>query len=440
MGVLLVISTVAYQNMVNLQKSQESITRSYQLTSELNKLYSRLTESRASLLNYLLTEDGSSLERFEDSRSKIQTTIRRLQTYAQSSPEQIERLDDLQWSINAALYSIEDVLAIEHSTDGSSEAILRALEDNRVLVRSVRVIVREMTKAEEAHIRENRLKQIKESSFSPFSAFLLILFSLLALVLFYYRINEDFERLKRANRELKSTNEELNSFNHVTSHDLQEPLRKIETFISRLEHSEKENLSDKGKEYLGKISHSTGRMRSLIQDLLLFSQISSSERKREFVSLTTLIEEAKQELEDELSARNGKVIISGTLPEISCIPFQIRQLFINLLSNSIKYIAEGKNPTVEITASLRDLTEGEMPSLTEKHYWKISVKDNGIGFEQQYADKIFDLFERLHGNKEYSGSGIGLAICKKIAENHLGGIRAEGVPGEGATFYIYLPS
>ncbi|HEY8405179.1 MAG TPA: ATP-binding protein, partial [Flavobacteriales bacterium] len=313
------------------------------------------------------------------------------------------------------------------------------LEDTDVLTRSVITQINEMLRVEDVHIRNNRLMHIKQSTFTPFGSLLLILFALLALVLFYYQINEDFTQLKAMNKELEITNAELSSFNHITSHDLQEPLRKIETFISRLVEKERDNLSDNGKVYLDKISVSAHNMRRLIQDLLLFSQTNKTEREFEHVSLQEIVQDVLQELEQDLESKKGVVKIKSKLPELTCIPFQIRQLFVNLIGNSIKYSKEGRPLVVEIFHSIYIPTESEKNILPLAKYHEIIVKDNGIGFEQQYANKIFELFERLHQKNQYSGSGIGLAICKKIIDNHSGHIIAEGMPDEGATFHIYLP-
>ncbi len=437
---LLIISTFAYRSTIELENSQEQITRSYQIKSELYYLYYKLAESKASQREYLFTEKSDALKPYEEARGKIDKAIRRLELYAQSSHDQAERLKDLKWSVNAAVYSMEDVLAVEGGTQENKELLLKKLTDSNVMLRSVKEQVKEMVRVEDLLIREHRLNHIKQSSFTPFGSLLLILFALLALVLFYYQINEDFEQLRTMNRELETTNTELSSFNHITSHDLQEPLRKIETFISRLEDKEKQNLSDTGKQYLDKISSSASSMRRLIQDLLLFSQTNSTERGFEKASLQLIVEDVIKDLEDELETKKGRVVISTALPDAECIPFQIHQLFANLIGNSIKYSKADTPPVIEVSYSLFEPVDSDKKKFIESRYHKITLKDNGIGFEQQYASKIFDLFERLHQKNEYSGSGIGLAICKKIVDNHSGIITAEGVPAKGASFHIYLPA
>ena len=245
--------------------------------------------------------------------------------------------------------------------------------------------------------------------------------------------------LEERNLELEQSIKELESFNRVASHDLQEPLRKIQTFISRVIEKDKANLSVQGKEYLSKIESSAHKMRILIDDLLLFSRTNKAEKIFEKTDLNKLLESAQQELAYEIEEKNA-VIQAVQLPVANVIAFQIQQLFANLLGNALKYSNPGTPPLIKIDCE--KLAARDNPDfITDKRkkYLKIIISDNGMGFDQQYAEKIFILFHRLHNNTEYVGTGIGLSICKKIAENHNGFIIAEGKPGIGATFTVYLP-
>jgi len=248
------------------------------------------------------------------------------------------------------------------------------------------------------------------------------------------------KEIEERNRELERSNKELMAFNYVASHDLQEPLRKIQTFISRLADKEAENLSETGNEYLKRITAASDRMRNLIDDLLQFSRSNKAEKEYETVDLNTLLENSKQELSSIIEDKKA-VIISDTLPVLNVIPFQIQQLFTNIIGNSMKYAKEGIPPQIFIAAKKIEASDEEqLPKNSNDSYYKISITDNGIGFEQEYADKIFILFNRLHNKNEYDGTGIGLAICKKIVENHKGYIFAKGEPNIGAVFTFYLPT
>ena len=240
------------------------------------------------------------------------------------------------------------------------------------------------------------------------------------------------------NRELESNNKELSAFNYIASHDLQEPLRKIETFISRLVSKDFSNISSSGQQYVSSIQKSTNRMRVLIEDLLQFSRTNKTEKNIEKADLNHLLENAKQDLAQIIEEKKA-IIKSDNLPALNIIPFQIQQLFINLIGNSLKYSKKDIAPLINITYSKIVSNQEEALPSTHHLYHKIAVVDNGIGFEQEYAKNIFVLFNRLHNKNEYQGTGIGLAICKKIVENHKGFITAKGKLGFGAQFIIYLP-
>lgn len=241
------------------------------------------------------------------------------------------------------------------------------------------------------------------------------------------------------NRELEASNKELQAFNYVASHDLQEPLRKIETFISRLEARDYQNLTETGQQYFERIKVAAGRMRLLIKDLLQFSRTNKSEKVFEMVDLNEILEAAKHEIAESITDKSA-IIKSEHLPTLKVIPFQIQQMFINLLGNSVKYSKANILPEIQIDyrkVSLQQIGQLVLPA--KKDFHKFTFSDNGIGFSEEYSQRIFELFSRLHNKDEIAGTGIGLAICKKIVENHKGYILAKGKPGEGAVFEIYLP-
>lgn len=246
-------------------------------------------------------------------------------------------------------------------------------------------------------------------------------------------------QLEEHNRILEASNKDLLAFNYVASHDLQEPLRKIETFISRLEEKDGNNLSENGSMYLQRMKSAAGRMRILIEDLLQFSRTTRAEKVYEKTDLNVLMENALEELHHLIDEKKAKIQVDE-LPVMSVIPFQVQQVFTNLINNSLKYSKADETPVITISSErIKAKSDPNIPSHENADFYRFCFKDNGIGFQQEFAKKIFDVFNRLHNKSEYAGTGIGLAICKKIAENHGGYIVAEGFPKEGAIFKLYLP-
>ncbi|MCG9790961.1 PAS domain-containing protein [Flavobacterium algicola] len=255
-------------------------------------------------------------------------------------------------------------------------------------------------------------------------------------------VTEDFNKslqLKDRNRELEQNIKELNEFNHVASHDLQEPLRKIQTFVSRINDKEKDNLSEFGKEYLTRIENASNRMRVLINDLLQYSRTSRSDTNLVPIDLNEVFADSQLEL-SQIIEDKGATITNSNLPVINGVHFLVQQLFSNLLSNAIKYSKEDVAPVIKLTYSeVSAKSDKLIAEKSNKRYYKFEFVDNGIGFEQEHAEKIFLLFNRLHGKTEYQGTGVGLAICKKIIETHNGYIYATSTPDIGTTFTFYIP-
>ena len=245
--------------------------------------------------------------------------------------------------------------------------------------------------------------------------------------------------LKEKNEELVKINKELESFSFVASHDLQEPLRKIQTFTGRILEKEFAVLSDSGKDYFKRIQNAAERMRQLIQDLLTFSHINTAEREFETTDLSLIVEEVKNELKETIQEKQAIIEANG-MCEVNIIPFQFRQLLYNLIGNSLKFSKPEKPLRIIIKSSISKGNKLNNEQLSpDKEYCHISISDNGIGFDSQYKDQIFEVFQRLHGKDEFKGTGIGLAIVKKIVENHNGVITATGEIDKGATFDIYIP-
>jgi light-regulated signal transduction histidine kinase (bacteriophytochrome) len=247
------------------------------------------------------------------------------------------------------------------------------------------------------------------------------------------------QSLQQKNIELQQSNASLEEYAYVASHDLKEPLRKIATFSDRLITTQGDELNENARLYLDKIIDSSRRMQSMISDLLSVSVISGN-KSFEVKSLEDLLNDAKQTLEYKIEEKNARIISDG-LPVMMVVPSQFRQLFLNLLTNSLKFAREGITPEIKITHQYLRPSQVASYDLTKApRYLKINFADNGIGFDNQFANKIFTIFQRLHGKSEYEGTGIGLAICRKVTENHGGTIIAKGTVNGGSTFTIIIPA
>jgi PAS domain S-box-containing protein len=230
---------------------------------------------------------------------------------------------------------------------------------------------------------------------------------------------------------LARSNAELEQFAYVASHDLQEPLRKIQAFGDRLKSKYETGLGPEGLDYLSRMQNAAARMQVLIQDLLSLSRVTSNSKPFTPVDLGDVARTVVSDLEMRIQDAGGQVDI-GALPVIFGDRGQMAQLFQNLIGNGIKFRKPGEKPVVKITSEIHALANGASG-------WQITVEDNGIGFDEKYRDRIFQIFQRLHGRSEYEGTGIGLAICRKIVDRHSGAITAHSTPGAGAKFVILLP-
>ena len=243
--------------------------------------------------------------------------------------------------------------------------------------------------------------------------------------------------LEKQAYELRVANKELESFTYISSHDLQEPLRKIQTYTSMIR--EREQLSENGEQNFEKVWNAAERMRRLIESLLVFSHTKEAERQFERTDIGVIIDDIKSEMEDTLKAKQASIDCEAACLA-NIIPFQFTQLMYNLVSNALKFSKPDIPPKINVKCRIVEGADLRHQRLSaERKYCHITVADNGIGFSPQFSEKIFDIFQRFHNRDQYSGTGIGLAIVKRIVDNHNGVIVASSELMEGATFNIYIP-
>jgi len=253
------------------------------------------------------------------------------------------------------------------------------------------------------------------------------------------------EKVKHLNRQLleniaslEQANKDLDRFAFMASHDLQEPLRKIRMFSDRLALRYNDLMDDDGRTNIQRIHKAAERMQNLITDILTFSKISVDNPSFVDADMNALIGEVLTDLDEEIKTKNGKVIVDK-LPTLSVNPSLMKPLFHNLIGNALKYSKKDSSPLVRISSEISAQLNGKTAHGISPKYCRIYVQDNGIGFDQKYAEEIFGMFKRLHHNSEFQGTGIGLALCKKIVEQHKGYISARSRLNEGSTFIVSLP-
>jgi light-regulated signal transduction histidine kinase (bacteriophytochrome) len=259
------------------------------------------------------------------------------------------------------------------------------------------------------------------------------------------RLEKSNSALEVSNNALNLSNDNLQQFAYVASHDLQEPLRKIQSFGDLLKSQYGPQLGESGVDMINRMESAATRMSLLIKDLLNYSRLTTQQQPFVPVRLDRLLADIVDDLSVAI-AESGAVVEFHDLPVVQGDAAQLHQLFLNLISNALKFHAAGVAPIVRIET--RQVRAASIPATamfsptdsdTDRLFHEISVTDNGIGFEEKYVERIFQVFQRLHGKAQYPGSGVGLAICRKVVHNHQGGLTARSQPGQGATFLVYLP-
>ena len=334
-------------------------------------------------------------------------------------------------------------------------ALIRARMGRHTVGRGIRPLVRSIIAEEDAFSRASgeaaqatadevavRIRQIESFEFQLFGLVLvvLVLEGLFVVNPAVLKIQQFMRDMRRSHDELKSyatklerSNKELQDFASVASHDLQEPLRKIQAFSDRLRSRCAAALDDQGRDYLDRIQNAAGRMQTLINDLLTYARVATKAQPFVPTDLVSVTREVVSDLEARIEQVNGRVEV-GELPTVDADPLQVRQLMQNLIGNSLKYHRPDVPPVVKDLQPSSARGPLQPRRAPPGPFCQILVEDNGIGFDEVYSERIFTIFQRLHGRTEYEGTGVGLAVCRKIVERHGGTITARSTPGKGSTF------
>jgi signal transduction histidine kinase len=452
---------LAVNTIRSLTETQNSLDNTNSLNTAIERLHLSVVQAESGQRGYLLTDSEDYLLPYNDAIASMQAQIMLVKSLHSEIPGQAERIARFIFLVNDKIAIMSQITDLALADKNVKARRLLLTDKGRELYKDIRAAV------DEIHMRElnfkveqfAKLSQIKNDAKLTFvitavtSTLLIIGMFILtrinSLNAAKYRadlevqnetlaakVSERTQELTIYSDELSRSNRELEEFAFVASHDLQEPLRKIQAFSDRLESMFKDDLGEKGLDYINRMKNAAQRMSNLINDLLEFSRVTT--RGKDFID-TDLNEVVHEVLDDlEIAIKESEATVNlDTLPHIQADPSQMLQLFLNILSNAVKFRRENVPPIITISYQR---TEEFSPAHNSDVAWEIiTISDNGIGFSEEYLEKIFVPFQRLHGRSQYKGTGIGLSVCRRIVERHGGEITATSQVGEGASFTIKLP-
>ncbi len=436
------------------------------IISAVNKLHVVLLRAESGQRGYLLTGDEAYLMEYTETLNTFSSVAEELEVsaFASETPEQNDRISNLLVLTRQKINSMVEIVELARSNQRAqaidllrSDRGLRLYNEFESVFEEVDSSERDIQGTHLASLMKLRRDSVNTLIISSATTLLLIVTIFLLLKVNAREnekhqsdlegINEELEakiaartqELSVYSDELARSNRELEDFAFVASHDLQEPLRKIRAFGNRIESGYGDVIDERGKDFLARMLNAAERMSMLISDLLSFSRVSTRGKDFVDVELNAIFSGVLGDLEIAIEEKSAQVNVAD-MPSMRGDKSQLEQLFLNLISNALKFQPVDVTPIIDI--SCKDLTSDEQSTLlkADEYQWiKITVSDNGIGFEQSFAEKIFAPFQRLHGRSEYKGTGIGLAVCRRIVERHNGTIAATSEPGKGAKFDIILP-
>lgn len=456
--VFFVASTLlAYRSTKMIAATAQNVAYTLQIINLIKELEVELYGAESGQRGYVLTADEQYLEPYYNALNEIDQLLNGLSLTTTAAAQQRQRFENLN---RFFLEKIDEMEAtIGYVKSNKNYVALSVTNTNRgiELTRNIRALISEMQEEEHERLAFNR-KQAEQNQDFMLSALLATNFIGLCLALLIYgvvfrstrkvealydqieldnqvlekKVQDRTEALTQYADELERSNRELEDFAFVASHDLQEPLRKIRAFGDRLQVKFGPQLGEQGLDYARRMHVASERMSVLIDDLLSFSRVTTRQKAFELVDLNRLLERVRDDLEFAIESTDAQLVVDD-LPEIEADESQLSQVFANLISNSLKFCSGSEKPLIKIGC------QSVASDLDDRDWIRLTFSDNGIGFDDKYKDRIFNLFQRLHGRDEYSGTGIGLALCRKIVERHGGVIDVEAKLGEGATFMIDLP-
>lgn len=459
---LVVNGVISYQSVTTLIANNDLVNHTENVLEDLQEIRAAVIQAETDARGYFLTGDKVYLEAFRSTRDQIPRKIAALKTLTADNSSHVHKFPALEEAIALRIEILEEYIRRRDSE--GIEPVVRLVQTGESKQRmNVALAAISEISADERALLDARIAESKFNGRRTLLTFIVSNAVLLALLIlaFYLalrdirerrlnegrlqaardqlevRVQERTAELNDANTELTRSNRELQDFAFVASHDLQEPLRKIQAFGDRLKTKTGPLLNDEGRDYLDRMQNAAGRMHTLINDLLTFSRVTTKAQPFQPTDLNKITEDVLNDLETAIEQAGGTVE-TGPLPTVDADPLQMRQLMQNLIGNALKFRRTDVPPVIKIIGNV-SANGAENAAKTENQQLRLTIEDNGIGFDEKYLDRIFTPFQRLHGRGEYEGTGIGLAVCRKIVERHGGTLTAKSTPGKGSTFIATLP-
>ncbi|HEY8398467.1 MAG TPA: CHASE3 domain-containing protein [Flavihumibacter sp.] len=444
--VMVVFSLISLKRMNDMIHYSTQVENTYQVLGKLRNLSDIITEAEAAVRGYVITKDSSYLFPMDSVRALYVDVLNDLRELNPGNSRRESRIAMLQSTIQLRLYMLES-LKFAVGQEASPESILDNVTKGRNLMASFKNDLDLMEREEQELLHERFTQKERYQKLTPrtfrivsgvVGLIFLISFTLIVkAMLDRFRFQQELQEQLLA---IKQRNDELTQLAFAASHDLQEPVRKIRTFTDRLLIRQQDRLDEEGKMILSRVDYSAKKLQGMLEDISTFMSLQEENEKIQLTDTRKLWEEAIRDYANLIADTKAEIEISD-LPWLELYPMQTKIMFKALLDNSLAYRKVDESPKIRISAKVvegADLKIDHLPSL-QKHYHAITIEDNGIGFDNAFKLKVFQLFRRLHTQEDRSGKGIGLAICQRVMANHNGAIDVFAEPGRGAAFTLYFP-
>lgn len=443
--ILIILALLFFQRFESLVSYSTQVDHTYQVITQLNKLENYIKDAETGQRGYFLTKDSSFLEPYLQFSGNIKPTMQRLEDLLSNNTTQRTRLATLKYITYVKLGYLDD-LRLSSFEDKGPAWFRDRLREGKLYMDTIRMKVKQMEDEEYKllHVRDQNREFFQ--SIVPAYFGTVFLFTVVVFVISFVLILREFKRrsvyqkqLERKVTELNAMNKELEEIAFVASHDLQEPMRKIRTFADRLISKHKPELNEEGRLLIERMDYSANRMQGLIDDLINYTNITKGEEEIKTVDLNVTVAKVLKELAPVIEKKKASVNVQ-TLPQLKGYELQLYLLFRALIDNALKFSRKDTDCRITIESVITDEVTTGRETGEREYYYKITVRDNGIGFSEEFAEKIFMIFRRLHTqSSEYEGKGIGLAIVRRVMLSHNGFVMAKGREGEGADFMLFFP-